>query len=68
MWTVIGIYSGLEDNSFYHRSENGLVPHGVKTLTFKETIPLVFGAVFVFGAVPGYLNNLSINRPDRIIR
>ena len=26
MWAVIGIYSGREDNSFYHRSEDGLVP------------------------------------------
>ena len=40
MWAVIGIYSGREDNSFYHRSEDGLVPHGVKTLSLKETIPL----------------------------
>jgi predicted metal-dependent enzyme (double-stranded beta helix superfamily) len=40
MWAVIGIYSGREDNSFYHRSEAGLVPHGVKTLGLKETIPL----------------------------
>jgi len=40
MWAVIGIYSGREDNSFYHRSEAGLVPHGAKTLGLKETIPL----------------------------
>jgi predicted metal-dependent enzyme (double-stranded beta helix superfamily) len=40
MWAVIGIYSGREDNSFYHRSEDGLVPLGVKTLSLKETIPL----------------------------
>jgi predicted metal-dependent enzyme (double-stranded beta helix superfamily) len=40
MWAVIGIYSGREDNSFYHRSEDGLVPHGVKALGLKETIPL----------------------------
>ena len=40
MWAVIGIYSGREDNSFYHRGESGLVSHGVKTLSLKETIPL----------------------------
>jgi predicted metal-dependent enzyme (double-stranded beta helix superfamily) len=40
MWAVIGIYSGREENSFYHRSESGLVAHGVKTLDLKETIPL----------------------------
>jgi len=40
MWAVIGIYSGREDNSFYHRSETGLVSHGAKTLELKETIPL----------------------------
>ena len=40
MWAVIGIYSGREENSFYHRSESGLIAHGVKTLGLKETIPL----------------------------
>ena len=40
MWAVIGIYSGREDNAFYHRSESGLVSHGAKTLNLKETIPL----------------------------
>jgi predicted metal-dependent enzyme (double-stranded beta helix superfamily) len=40
MWAVIGIYSGREDNSFYRRSESGLLAHGVKTLDVKDTIPL----------------------------
>ncbi len=40
MWAVIGIYSGREDNSFYHRNKNGLIPRAVKTLSLKETIPL----------------------------
>jgi predicted metal-dependent enzyme (double-stranded beta helix superfamily) len=40
MWAVIGIYSGREVNSFYRRSENGLVAHGAKTLDLKETLPL----------------------------
>lgn len=40
MWAVIGIYSGREDNSFYRRSEGGLIEHGAKTLDLKETIPL----------------------------
>jgi predicted metal-dependent enzyme (double-stranded beta helix superfamily) len=40
MWAVIGIYSGREDNAFYHRSKTGLVSHGEKTLGLKETIPL----------------------------
>jgi predicted metal-dependent enzyme (double-stranded beta helix superfamily) len=40
MWAVIGIYSGREDNSFYHRTENGLVRRGAKSLSLKETIPL----------------------------
>ena len=40
MWAVIGIYSGREDNSFYRRSEQGLMAHGLKTLDVKETIPL----------------------------
>jgi predicted metal-dependent enzyme (double-stranded beta helix superfamily) len=40
MWAVIGIYSGREDNSFYHRSEGGLIRRGGKTLGLKETLPL----------------------------
>jgi predicted metal-dependent enzyme (double-stranded beta helix superfamily) len=40
MWAVIGIYSGREDNSFFRRSETGLVANGGKTLNPKETIPL----------------------------
>ena len=40
MWAVIGIYSGREENSFYHRSESGLQAHGAKTLDLKETLPL----------------------------
>ena len=40
MWAVIGIYSGREDNSFYHRSESGLMAHGAKTLNLKESLPL----------------------------
>ena len=40
MWAVIGIYSGREDNSFYHRSESGLVAHGAKMVDLKETLPL----------------------------
>jgi predicted metal-dependent enzyme (double-stranded beta helix superfamily) len=40
MWAVIGIYSGREDNAFYHRSESGLIPQGEKTLNLKDTIPL----------------------------
>jgi predicted metal-dependent enzyme (double-stranded beta helix superfamily) len=40
MWAVIGIYSGREDNSFYHRSESGLVAHGAKRLDLKDTLPL----------------------------
>ena len=40
MWAVIGIYSGREVNSFYRRSENGLVAHGAKTLDLKDTLPL----------------------------
>jgi len=40
MWAVIGIYSGREDNAFYHRSKNGLVAHGAKTLELKDSLPL----------------------------
>jgi predicted metal-dependent enzyme (double-stranded beta helix superfamily) len=40
MWAVIGIYSGREENSFYHRSQSGIVAHGAKTLNLKESLPL----------------------------
>ena len=45
MWAVIGIYSGREDNSFYRRSESGLMVLGGKTLDITDTIPL--GAVVI---------------------
>ena len=40
MWAVIGIYSGREDNAFYHRTDSGLVAHGAKTLNLKDSLPL----------------------------
>jgi predicted metal-dependent enzyme (double-stranded beta helix superfamily) len=40
MWAVIGIYSGREDNAFYHRSGSGLTLQNEKTLNLKDTIPL----------------------------
>ncbi len=40
MWAVIGIYSGQEDNTFYRRSESGLVAHGAKTLNLRDSLPL----------------------------
>ena len=63
MWAVIGIYSGREDNSFYHRTESGLVTHGGKTLNLKDSLPLgaavihavtnpldrITGAIHVYG-------------------
>ena len=33
MWAAIGIYGGREDNAFYRRSGNSLVPSGGKELT-----------------------------------
>ena len=40
MWAVIGVYGGREDNTFYRRSEHGLVQHGTKVLEKRHTIPL----------------------------
>ena len=40
MWAVIGVYGGREDNTFYRRSENGLVKHGIKVLEDRDTIAL----------------------------
>ena len=56
MWAVIGIYSGREENSFYHRSESCLIAHGVKTLGLKETIPL---GEAVIHAVTNPLNQIT---------
>ena len=40
MWAVIGIYGGLEQNTFYRRAEHGLEQHGSKELHAKDTTPL----------------------------
>jgi predicted metal-dependent enzyme (double-stranded beta helix superfamily) len=40
MWAAIGIYSGREDNSFYRRSANSLVPSGGKELTQRAVVLL----------------------------
>ncbi len=40
IWAVIGIYGGREQNTFYRRSEAGLVQHGSKELHTKDTVPL----------------------------
>ncbi len=40
MWAVIGIYGGKEDNTFYKRTENGLVAQTSKTLSTKDAMPL----------------------------
>jgi len=40
MWAVIGVYGGREDNTFYRRSENGLVKYGTMVLEKSHTIPL----------------------------
>jgi predicted metal-dependent enzyme (double-stranded beta helix superfamily) len=40
MWAAIGIYSGREDNAFYRRSGNSLVPSGGKELADKSVLLL----------------------------
>ena len=40
MWAVIGVYGGREDNTFYRRSGDGLVRHGVKEVGMRETLAL----------------------------
>jgi predicted metal-dependent enzyme (double-stranded beta helix superfamily) len=42
MWAAIGIYTGREDNAFYRRNEESLVPSGGRSLTN--------GAVLLLGA------------------
>jgi predicted metal-dependent enzyme (double-stranded beta helix superfamily) len=37
MWTVIGLYGGREDNTFYRRGEHGLVADGGKQLECADT-------------------------------
>lgn len=40
MWAVIGLYGGREDNTFYRRSENGLVAAGGKRLGPSDAVLL----------------------------
>jgi predicted metal-dependent enzyme (double-stranded beta helix superfamily) len=40
MWSVIGIYGGREDNTFYRTDETGLHQEGFRELVEGETIPL----------------------------
>ena len=40
MWAVIGLYGGREDNVFYRRTSEGLVPAGAKDLEIADTILL----------------------------
>jgi predicted metal-dependent enzyme (double-stranded beta helix superfamily) len=40
MWAAIGIYSGREDNAFYRRRGNSLVPSGGKGLVDKSVLLL----------------------------
>jgi len=40
MWAVIGIYVGSEQNFFYRRDAAGLMRHGMKELTVKDTASL----------------------------
>lgn len=40
MWAVNGIYGGREDNSFYRRAANRIVPSGGKSLDAGETVVL----------------------------
>ena len=37
MWTVIGLYGGREDNTFYRRGPHGLVAAGAKRLERGDT-------------------------------
>ena len=40
MWAAIGIYGGKEDNRFYRRSPEGLVPSGERSLADRDTVVL----------------------------
>ena len=40
MWAVIGIYGGVEQNTFFRRGANGLTQHGTKELRVGDTAPL----------------------------
>lgn len=45
MWAVIGIYGGREDNTFYRRSEDGLVMHGTRVLDAGDVASLGENAI-----------------------
>ena len=40
MWAAIGIYTGREENTFYRRTDGGLIRHGTKVLDATDTVPL----------------------------
>jgi predicted metal-dependent enzyme (double-stranded beta helix superfamily) len=40
MWAAIGIYGGAEDNRFFRRSPDGLVPTGERSLSTSNTVLL----------------------------
>jgi predicted metal-dependent enzyme (double-stranded beta helix superfamily) len=40
MWAAIGIYGGQEDNSFFRRSPDGVVPSGGTELRERDTVLL----------------------------
>ena len=40
MWAVIGLYGGREDNLFYRRTAQGLVPAGGRNLERSDTVVL----------------------------
>jgi predicted metal-dependent enzyme (double-stranded beta helix superfamily) len=40
MWTVIGLYGGREDNTFYRRGSHGLIEAGAKQLDARDAAVL----------------------------
>ena len=40
MWAIIGLYGGREDNTFYRRSQTGLVEAGARQLDVKDATVL----------------------------
>ena len=45
MWAVLGIYTGREDNIFWHRTPNGIKAHEAAALFVKDAASLPVDAV-----------------------
>jgi predicted metal-dependent enzyme (double-stranded beta helix superfamily) len=65
MWAAIGIYGGQEDNSFFRRSPDGVVPSGGTELRERDTVLLGDDAIHaVANPLPRYTAAIHVYGGD----